>query len=274
MKRALRGARRLLRSNRRVMQIVRFFALALFNQRVLILRPSRRDWGTPARAGLAFEELRLRAGNDAIRAWWIPRADAKVAVLLFPGRAANISQELDAIRYVWSLGANVLAFDYPGFGPSEGIATEEGCHAAARTAWDALLAKGFAPRDVILYGRSLGSAIAARLASQVDCRALVFHGCASSMKDLGEHYLPAWLVRWRLRTPLDSTAPIARCRCPVVVVHARDDRLVPIALARRVFDAAREPKTMIEVAGDHFDEDWLRDAALRREWQRLLGGTA
>lgn len=274
MKRALRGARRLLRSNRRFMQVTRFFALALFNQRVLILRPSRREWGTPAHVGLIFEELRLRAGDAAIRAWWIPREGSRVAVLLFPGRAANISQELDAIHYVSSLGANVFAFDYPGFGTSEGIATEEGCHAAARAAWDALLAKGFAPRDVILYGRSLGSAIAARLASETDCRALVFHGCASSMKDLGEHYLPAWLVRWRLRTPLDSTETIARCRGPVLVVHAREDRLVPVALARRVFDAACEPKRMIEVTGDHFDGDWLRDAALREEWQRLIGARA
>lgn len=274
MKRLLRGARRLLRSNRRFMQVTRFFVLALVDQRTLILRPSRRDWGTPARAGLPFEELRLRAGNDAIRAWWIPRGGTNVAVLLFPGRAANISQELDAIHYVWSLGAHVLAFDYPGFGTSEGTATEEGCHAAARAAWDALLARGFAPRDVILYGRSLGSAIAARLASQVNCRALVFHGCASSMKDLGEHYLPSWLVRWRLRMPLDSTIPIAQCRGPLLVVHARDDRLVPIALARRLFDAARAPKEMIEVPGDHFDGDWLRDAALRDAWRKLIeGGT-
>jgi len=274
VKRALRKARRLLRSNRRFMQVTRFLALALFNQRVLILRPSRRDWGTPAHAGLQFEELRLRAGDDAVRAWWIPRRDARVAVLLFPGRASNVSQELDAMHYLWSLGANVLAFDYPGFGKSEGTASEMGCEAAGRAAWEWLVAKGFAPRDILLYGRSLGAAIAARLAAQVDCRALVFHGCASSMRDLGEHYLPRWLVRWRLHMPLDAAAAIARCTCPVVVVHAREDRLVPIALARRVFDAAHPPKRMIEVTGDHFDGDWLRNAELRQEWQRLIGGAA
>ena len=257
------------------MQVARFVVLAIVSPRILVLRPSRRDWGTPVRAGIPFEELRLRAGRDAIRAWWMARNGAKATVMLFPGRAANISQELDAIHYVWSLGANVLAFDYPGFGTSEGSATEQGCHDAARAAWEALLAKGIAPTEIILYGRSLGSAIAARLAARVDCRALVFHGCASSMKDLGEHLLPKWVPRLRrLRIPLDSTGPVAEARCPVVVVHARDDRLVPIPLARRVFDAAREPKRMIEVAGDHFDGHWLYDRALRDEWQRLIGGAA
>ncbi len=254
------------------MRNTRFFALALFNQRILVLRPSRRDWGTPARVGLRFEELRLRAGRDSIRAWWIARDDAKATVLLFPGRAANISQELDAIHYVSSLGANVLAFDYPGFGTSEGIATEQGCHDAARAAWDALLAKGIDPGAIILYGRSLGAAIATRLATQVGCRALVFHGCASSMADLRDHHLPKWVTKIRrLRIPLDSTKPIAAARCPVVIVHAREDTLVPIQLAHRVFDAAPEPKRMIEVAGGHFDGDWLYDRALRTEWQRLIG---
>lgn len=275
MKRALRGVRRLLRSNRRWKRIARFFVLAIFSQRLLVFLPSRRDHGTPAHAGIVFEELRLRAGADAIRAWWMPHQGARVAVLFFPGRAVNISQELDAIRYVWSHGAHVLAFDYPGFGTSEGKASEAGCDAAARAAWDALVAKGIAPESIVLYGRSLGAAIAAKLATQVACRALVFHGCASSMKDFGEHHLPKWVVRLRrVRIELDSVKAIANARCRVVVVHAREDRLVPIALARKVFDAAHEPKRMIEVAGNHFDRDWLYDGALRAEWQHLAGGAA
>ena len=272
MRALLRKGRRLLRSNRRSMQVARFLALTAFNQRLLIFRPNRRDWGTPSDVSVPFEHVTLQAGAHAIRAWWMPRAGARVAVLLFPGRASNISHELDAIHYLWSLGANVLAFDYPGYGASEGEATEEGCHAAAQAAWDELLARGFAPRDVILYGRSLGAAIATPLAARVDCRALVFHGCASSMRDLGEHYLPRFLVRWRLRTPLDSVEAIARCRGRVLVVHAREDRLVPIALARRVYDAAPARKTMIELPGDHFDTHWLRDRVLREAWQRLIGG--
>lgn len=267
----IRTGRRLLRSNRRFMQVTRFLALAMFNQRVLIFRPSRREWGTPADIGVPFQELRLQAGRDAIRAWWMPRPGARSAVLLFPGRASNITHELDAIEYLWSMRASVLAFDYPGYGTSEGTACEAGCHAAARVAWEELLARGYAAEDIILYGRSLGSAIAAWLAARVDCRALVFHGCASSMRELGEHYLPHWLVRWRLRTPLDSLSTIAQCRCPVVVVHAREDRLVPLELAHRVFAAAHEPKRMIEIPGDHFDREWLRNPELREAWQQLIG---
>jgi pimeloyl-ACP methyl ester carboxylesterase len=268
----LRTGRRALRSNRRVWQAARFAALALFNQRVLIFRPNRREWGTPADLGIRYENEPLRAGPHAIRAWWMPRDGARVAVILFPGRAANISHELDAIDYLGKLGASVLAVDYPGYGASEGTATEQGCHDAALAAWEAVLGKGFAAENVILYGRSLGAAIAAWLAARVRCRALVFHGCASSMIDLGASFLPRWLVVRCCRTPLDSTATVAQCRGRVVVVHARDDRLVPLALARRVFDAAPAPRRMIEIPGDHFDTDWLRHAELRAEWERLIAG--
>jgi pimeloyl-ACP methyl ester carboxylesterase len=268
----LRKARRLLRSNRRFMQVTRFLVLAIINQRVLIFRPDRCEWGTPTDTGIRFETEWLQAGRHRVRAWWMPRDGARVAVLLFTGRASNMSHELDTIEHLWRLGANVMAFEYPGFGASSGTATEEACQDAAIAAWNALLEKGFTPRDVILYGRSLGGAVATRLSTAAACRALVIHGCASSMRELGEHYLPRWLVRWRCRYPLDSAANIARCETEVVIMHARDDRLVPFVLARKLFDAAREPKQMIELAGDHHDGSWMRNAEVRAMWTRLIGG--
>jgi uncharacterized protein len=268
----LRRGRRMLRANRRLMKITRFAALAIFNQRLLVFRPDRRDWGTPNDLGVPYRVEELPAGTHAVRAWWMPRVDARTAVVLFHGRASNISRELDAIEYLWRLGASVLAIDYPGFGASRGTATERGCHEAAEAAWRAILDKGFAPANVILYGRSLGANIAARLASVVACRALVFHGGASSMGDVGEQYLPAWVVRRFCRIPLDTTAAIGQCRCHVLVVHARDDRLVPLSAGRRVFDAASGTKRMIEVPGDHFEKNWLRHAELRAAWRELIDG--
>jgi pimeloyl-ACP methyl ester carboxylesterase len=267
-----RHGRRLLRSNGRAMQVTRFVALALVSPRILVFRPSRREWGTPADVGMAFERDDLAAGRDRIRAWWLPQPGASVAVIVFPGRAANISYELSTFEYLAGLGVSVLAVDYPGFGESTGQAREENCYAAARAAWDCVEQKGFAPERAILYGRSLGAAVAAWLGARANWRGLVFHGGFSSMQDLGACYMPRWLVRARCHAALDAAASIAACRCPVIVLHARDDRLVPIALARRVFARAPGAKAMIELPGDHFSTDWMRQDDVRREWERLIHG--
>ena len=272
MNAVLRKSRRLLRSNRRYMQVTRFVALAIVSPRILVFRPNHRDWGTPADVGIAFEREDLDAGPHRIRAWWLPHPRASVAVILFPGRAANISHELATFEYLSGLGVSILAVDYPGFGESTGIAGEESCYAAATAAWACVERKGFRGEDVILYGRSLGAAVASWLAARVECRGLVLHGGFSSMLDLGACYIPRWLVRARCRISLDSARSVAACRCPVVVMHGRGDRLVPIALAQRVFDCAREPKTMIELPGEHFATDWMQHAEVRRQWERLING--
>ena len=266
----LRKGRRLLRSNRRFMQVTRFIALAMFNQRILIFRPNRWERGSPSDVGIPFEREELRIGAHAMRAWWMPHRRMRAAVVLLPGRATNISHELDTFEYLRTLDVSVLAVDYPGFGGSPGIATEDGCYAAASAAWEWIVRKGFAPESVILYGQSLGASVAVWLAARVPCRGVVFHGGFSSIPDLAPHYFPSWLVRGRCDTMLDAASSVAACRCPVVVVHARDDRLVPISLGRRVYQCAHEPKTMIELPGDHFDSEWQRHAALRREWERLI----
>lgn len=249
-----------------------FAARALASQRSLIFRPTREERGTPADLGMPFETLSLQAESfGSVRAWWVSRDNPQAAVILFPGRGVNISYELDAIYYLWQLDASVLAVDYPGFGTSQGQPSEQACYATASAAWQELTEhRSVMPENVILYGRSLGAAVAAWLAARVNCRGLVFHGGFPSLPRAAQSHLPAWSVNLFCRTTLDAERWIAQCTCPLLVLHAKDDRLVPLTLAKSVFDRAKGPKRFVEIPGDHYGMEWIVHPGVLAEWKELL----
>ncbi len=258
----------------KALRTLRLFTQALVRQQALVFRPSRTEIGTPADVGIGFEELRLPSGRfGRLRAWWIPGTPGDKAVLFFPGRRGNITHELQTLRFLRRCGASVLALDYPGFGASEGRPSEAGCYAAGRTAREAAAGRGFSPANVILYGRSLGGAVATWLGAQERYGGMVLHGGFSSLPELAAHHLPTWSARL-CRISLDMGSRIASCDCPLLVVHSRRDGLVPPHLARSLFERARGPKRWIEVSGNHYGNDWLFDPRLRDCWQDLISGAA
>jgi hypothetical protein len=232
--------------------------------------------GTPADIGADYESLRLSAGRYGnVRAWWIPNEKGSTPVIFFPSRRGNISFELQTLQYLRRLGVSLLAVDYPGYGESEGKTNERGCYAAAEAAWQAITQqKGYAPEEVVLYGRSLGSAVAVRLAARVNCKGLVFHGGFSSLPDIASCYLPSWGVKLLCRIQLNSEKYIVDCRCPMLVLHSEADQLIPLRLAARVFELAQGPKRMIVLDGKHQAMEWVYDAEVRRCWQAMISGAA
>jgi pimeloyl-ACP methyl ester carboxylesterase len=270
-------SRRRTKSKSSFLYATRYAARALFDQRGLIFRPSRTELGTPEDVGLDFETHYVAVESSGrSRVWWIPSAVNRTTVILFPGRGGNISYELSAIEYLHNLGVSTLAVDYPGFGGSEGRPSEAGCYAAANAAWRlALEWPDMTASRVVLYGRSLGAAVATWLAAREKaCRGLVFHGGFSSLPDVAACHLPRSLVRALCRTSLDSQRWIGKCRCPVLMMHSQDDTLVPVGLARRCFDLIASPKRLIELRGDHDQADWLSDEAVRLGWQDIISDVA
>ena len=248
----------------RALRALWFVARALVSQRSLIFRPSRREVGTPADLQLDFEAISLvLSRGERLRAWWIP-ASADATLILLPGRRSNISCELAAIRYFHSLPCNVLAVDYPGFGISEGRPSEEGCYAAALAAWQYLTReRGAAPEEIVLYGRSLGAVVAAWLAARVECCGLIFHGGFSSVPDLARKYFPAWIVTLLCQTRLDARDFLSKCRCPVLFLHAREDRVILLEGIANLMSFAATPKQLVLVDGDHWGAEWTSSPEAR-----------
>ena len=222
-------------------------------QRRFVYFPSRGVWQTPGDGGMAYEDLWLTT-EDGIRihAWLVPAEPAKGVILFCHGNAGNISHRVDTLRMFHALGYTSLIFDYRGFGDSDGTPGEQGTYRDVAAAWEYLVEdRGVSPRQIVIFGRSLGGSVAAWLSQDHTPAALVLESCFSSFVDMGKSAY--WFVPVRLlaRFKYDTTAYASKAGCPILVVHSPQDDIVPYRLGRRLYDALPDPKEFMEIRGDH-----------------------
>jgi len=241
----------------------------------LIFRPRKENFGTPAVLHLGYEDIYLPAEDEIkMHGWWIPGAAAESkTVLYFHGTTGNISYELRTINYLHSLGVNLLAVDYPGYGQSEGKPDQKGCYLAAELALRYLQKeKRVVTGDIFLYGRSLGSAVATYLAAKQKFGGLVFHSGFTSVPDMAALMYPYLPVKLFCHTRLNALKLISHCRCPVLILHSPTDEFIPFGHAQKVYAEALPPKKMIAISGSHFSSEWQSDKLVREQWVDLLNG--
>lgn len=227
----------------------------LFQSRMIYIPdfPTRKLVATPEMLGMSFENVSLRTeDNVALHGWFIPVNNARSTLLFFHGNAGNISHRLESIRIFHDLGLSVLIIDYRGYGKSDGRTSEAGTYRDARAAWDYLVTiRGFKERNIILFGRSLGGAIATQLATRVKAGALIVESTFSSAEELAKSvywYLPVKLLA-RIHYP--TAKYILNVSSPVLVIHSPQDEIVPYKQGRQIFDLAPEPKRFLELRGSH-----------------------
>ena len=175
-------------------------------------------------------------------------------VIFLHGNASTIASRLNILHYdrLAQLGVNVFAPEYRGYGGVDGVPTEAGIEADARTAYDYLRRELHAdPKRIVIYGWSLGSAVAVDLASQVQEAAVVLEGAPASIVAIGQQQYPFFPIRLLIRNPFESIAKIGRIGSPVLFLHSPEDEVIPITEGRRLFDAAPQPKQFVEVRGGH-----------------------
>ncbi len=238
----------------------------------LTFRPLREVVFTPAARGFLYEDAVFQS-RDGVKlvGWYVPAPDAQFTVLFCHGNSGNIMHAMDAVSLFHEMGLNCLVFDYRGYGASEGKPTEAGTYLDARAAFDWLTQiKGVPAERIILCGRSLGGPIAARLATEVRPAALVVEGTFTSYADIGAHFYPYMPVRPFARFRYDTLASIKQVHCPVMVVHSKDDHLVPSTFGARLFDAAREPKRFTEISGSHNDGFLSSADRYKAAWTRWV----
>lgn len=215
--------------------------------------PSRELGATPDAIGLEHEEVWLMAGDGvSLHGWYIPARQARATLLFFHGNAGNISHRLESLRIFHQLGLNVLIFDYRGYGQSAGKPSEAGTRQDALAAWQYLVnSRGESPERIVLFGRSLGGALAAWLATRVQPGALILESSFISVPDLAAElywWLPArWLARLQYRT----RDYLAEVRCPVQVIHSREDEIIPYRHGQSLYATANPPKNFLLLRGDH-----------------------
>lgn len=244
-------------------------AIVLALETHFIYYPVRPLRGTPADLGLAYHEAAFTTADGVrLHGWFVPGRNA-VTWLWFHGNAGNISHRLENIALLHRrLGVNIFIFDYRGYGQSEGHPSEQGTYRDA----DAALAyvrslPTVDPARIVAFGRSLGAAVAVELATREQVFGLVLEAPFTSIPAMARALYPFLPVCPFLRTRYDSLARIGHITAPVLILHSRDDEVVPYAQGQALFAAAPEPKRFYTIVGAGHNDTYLRGG--EGYWQAL-----
>jgi hypothetical protein len=232
-------------------------ALFVFQSRLVYFPniPSRAIGSGPDNIGLAYEPVEIIT-EDGIKldAWYVPAKEPHGVMLFFHGNAGNISHRLDSLRIFNELNLDTLIFDYRGYGRSEGKISEQGTYRDADAAWRYLtVERGIPAAEIVLFGRSLGAAIAAYVASRHRPGALILESGFVSVPELAAILYPWLPARQLARIGYPTGEYLKTASCPVLIVHSRDDEIIPFKQGRQLFELANEPKHFLELLGGHND---------------------
>ncbi len=227
--------------------------LVYARQERMIYFPDREIRGTPEDIGLRYEDISFETGDGVpISAWYVPAEKERGVILFCHGNAGNISDRLDSIKIFHDLNLSVLIFDYRGYGKSRGRPSEKGTYRDAEAAWDYLIKVKRKPAGkIIVFGRSLGGAVAAELALRRQPAGLIIESSFESLPDLGKRFYPWLPVRLLSRFEYATIDKVALIKCPKLIVHSPDDEIIPFGHGRAVYEKASPPKEFLEITGGH-----------------------
>jgi len=235
----------------------------------LVYQPSEwieRNWRQMS--GLPLEEVLIQVTEEVrVFGWFVDAGPKKPVLLWCHGNAGNIAHRLENLFDLYRGGLSVFLFDYRGYGKSTGSPSESGLYADALASYEYLIReRGVVPERLVIFGRSLGAAVAGEVATQRAAAGLILESAFPSMQSMAdEHYLglPA---NWFVDAEYNLSQKLSNIAIPTCIIHGEYDRIVPITLGRQVYESARHPKTwyMVPRAG-HNDVPYLGGRSYYRQ---------
>jgi uncharacterized protein len=240
-------------------------AIALYlGQSNLVFMPSRDVIETPEILGIKFENIQITTrDNINLDTWFVPAKDndlvGKGVILFCHGNGGNISNRISYLPIFRELGLATFLFDYRGYGKSVGSPSEEGTYADVEAAWQYLIQeRQIPPQKIIIYGESLGGAIASYLAQKIsqpngnnNAGGLVLASTFTSISDRAAELYPFMPIRFLSRFSYNSIDRLPSIKIPVLVIHSIDDEIIPFHHGERNFQVANPTKKLVRLRGDH-----------------------
>ncbi|MFP3940074.1 MAG: alpha/beta hydrolase [Acidobacteriota bacterium] len=226
----------------------------------------------PSVHGVAAEDVWFRSADGVdLHGWWIVHPKAGATILYCHGSSGSIAHRIGVFRQLAKLRVNVFAFDYRGYGRSAGVPSEGGLYADVRAAYDHLTgAMARDPREIVLFGHSLGGAVAIDAAADRPVAGLVVQSSFTDVRDMARVLYPQLPLHWITRNEFRSIDKVGLLSLPKLFIHGTEDGTVPLDLGRRLFEAAAEPKELyvVERAG-HNDVHLHGGSAYQRRLARF-----
>ena len=230
-----------------------------------------RDWARLSE--LPLEEVWLQAADGARLFGWYVEAQADRPVILWcHGNAGNVIHRLENLKLLYRLGLSVFLFDYRGYGRSQGRPSEEGLYQDALGAHDYLMRiRMIRPERIIIFGRSLGAAVAGELAAQKPAAGLILESAFPSIEAVAKFHYGGLPVHWLLGADFRLIDRLPHLSPPKLIIHGDKDEIIPLELGRQVFEAATPPKFFYVISGaDHNNTYQVGGAAYFGRWAEFI----
>lgn len=230
-----------------------------FFEKRTIFYPAKIIEFNPSGVGLEYEDVLFKAQDGIeLHGWFIPAKDAFFTILYCHGNAGNISHRVELAKMFNEKKMNFFIFDYRGFGKSKGSPDEKGTYLDSQAAYDYLVkTKAISPERLVIFGKSLGAAIAIDLAAKVKAAALISESGFTSTVNLAKDVykiLPLWLF---VTQKYDSLSKIDKVSIPKLIIHSRNDEIVPFEHGKKLFEKAKDPKELYVMQGGHNDAFYI-----------------
>ncbi len=234
--------------------------MTVFPEKGTVFFPDSYLIGTPADLGLAYEEVFFPTEDGLqLHGWYVPHRESSVSLLWFHGNAGNISHRLENLVLLHhQVRTNIFIFDYREYGKSEGEISKAGTFLDAFAAFRYLCSRAdFDPCRIVLFGRSLGTALATAVAAEHSCLGLILESAFTSTDDVMRLYfrflppLPPGIVKY------DTLSLIGKVTVPKLIIHGEYDEIIPLWMGKRLHEAAGPPKEFYLITGASHNETYL-----------------
>tara|TARA_Y100000590_G_scaffold301426_1_gene339835 strand:- start:467 stop:1291 length:825 start_codon:yes stop_codon:yes gene_type:complete len=256
-----------------LLYLVVTLAVYLFQRKLLYHPYASSDFSQEA-SGLGlnhkFEKIKIQVDEDInLNGWFHFKSKEKKTILFLHGNAGNLDNRIYKLNYLGNLDINFLIISWRGYSLSNGKPTEDGLYEDAKTAVNFLLNKGVLEKNIILYGESLGTAVAIEVGQNKNFAGIILEAPFTSMVELGQKYYPFFPVRLLLKDKYESKKKITNLKSPLLIIHGKKDKIVPFYMGEKIFEMANNPK--FKYFTDHDDHMVNFDEKLINQIDLFIG---